>query len=102
MQKILNENANRSLNVTGESDINIKKMAKVLNDDCKKVIYGKVLEHKRAEFAAKKIQNWWRLATGYRVIVKKIWNAYQRDEYESLDCLNLDLNFLKFVGTASF
>ena len=74
-------------------------MANKLNYDCKKVIYGKVLEHKRAEFAAKKIQNWWRLATGYRVILSKIWNAYQRDDYESLECLNLDLKFLRFVGT---
>ena len=79
----------------------IKAMANKLNYDCKKVIYGKVLEYKRAEFAAKKIQNWWRLATGYRVILNKIWTAYQRDEYESLDCLNLDLKFLKFVGSAS-
>ena len=79
----------------------IKAMANKLNYDCKKVIYGKVLEYKRAEFAAKKIQNWWRLATGYRVILNKIWTAYQRDEYESLDCLNLDLKFLKFVGNAS-
>ena len=79
----------------------IKAMANKLNYDCKKVIYGKVLEHKRAEFAAKKIQNWWRLATGYRVILNKIWNAYQRDDYESLECLNLDLKFLRFVGNAS-
>ena len=79
----------------------IKAMANKLNYDCKKVIYGKVLEHKRAEFAAKKIQKWWRLATGYRIILNKIWDAYQRDEIESLDCLNLDLNFLKFVGNVS-
>ena len=82
--------ANRSLNVTGESDIDIKKMAKVLNDDCKNVIY-----------TTKKIQNWWRHATGYRIILNKIWDAYHRDEFERLDCLNLDLKFLHFVGNAS-
>lgn len=79
----------------------IKAMANKLNYDCKKVIYGKVLEHKRAEFAVRKIQNWWRQATAYRIVLNKIWNAYQRDDYESLECLNLDLKFLKFVGTAS-
>ena len=105
MEKILNKNANRSLNVTGESDIDMKKMAKVLNDDCKKVIYDMAMDQKivefTASFAAKKIQNWWRLATGYRIILNKIWNAYQRRDYESLDCLNLDLKFLRFVGNAS-
>ena len=105
MQKISNKNANRSLDVTGESDIIIKKMAKVLNDDCKKVIFVMAMDQKVVEFtqnnAAKKIQNWWRLATGYRVILNKIWNAYQRDEFERLDCLNLDLKFLHFVGNAS-
>ena len=105
MEKILNENANRSLNVTGKSDIDMKKMAKVLNDDCKKVIYDVAMDHKIAEFtasfAAKKIQNWWRLATGYRIILNKIWNAYYYREYESLDCLNLDMKFLRFVGCAT-
>ncbi|MBT6929922.1 MAG: hypothetical protein HN986_03660 [Candidatus Marinimicrobia bacterium] len=105
MQKISNKNANRSLNITCESDIDIKKMAKVLNDDCKKVIFVMAMDQKvvefTASFAAKKIQNWWRLATGYRVILNKIWDAYQRDEYEILDCLNLDMKFLKFVGNAS-
>jgi len=105
MQKISNENAYRSLNVTGKSDIDMKKMAKVLNDDCKKVIYGMAMDHKidefTASFAAKKIQNWWRLATGYRILLNKIWNCYQRRDYESLDCLNLDLKFLRFVGCAS-
>ena len=76
----------------------IKAMANKLNYDCKKVIYGKVIEHKRAEFAAKKIQNWWRQATGYRIILNKIWDAYQNDDFEALDCLNLDLKFLRFVG----
>jgi hypothetical protein len=105
MQKISNKNANRSLNVTGESDIDIKKMGKVLNDDCKKVIFVMAMDQKVVEFtqniAAKKIQNWWRLATGYRIILNKIWDAYQRDEFERLDCLNLDLKFLHFVGNAS-
>jgi len=105
MQKILNKNTNRSLNDTGESDIDMKKMSKVLNDDCKKVIYGMAMDHKivefKASFAAKKIQNWWRLATGYRILLNKIWNCYQRRDYESLDCLNLDLKFLRFVGSAS-
>ena len=99
------ENAYRSLKVTGESDINIKKMARVLNDDCKHVIYTMAMDQKIAEFtasfAAKKIQNWWRLATEYRIILNKIWDAYQRDEFERLDCLNLDLKFLKFVGSTS-
>lgn len=105
MQKISNKNANRSLNVTCKSEIDIKKMAKVLNYDCKKIIFDMAMDQKIAEFtqniAAKKIQNWWRLATGYRIILNKIWNAYQRDDIESLDCLNLDLNFLKFVGNVS-
>ena len=105
MEKILKENANRSLNVTGKSDISIKKMARVLNYDCKKVIFDMAMDQKVVEFtaslAAKKIQKWWRLATGYRIILNKIWDAYQRDEIESLDCLNLDLNFLKFVGNVS-
>jgi len=79
----------------------IKAMANKLNYDCKKVIYGKVLEHKRAEFAARKIQNWWRQATSYRIVLNMIWDAYVRDDFESLDCLNLDLKFLKFVGNAS-
>ena len=103
MEKILKENANRSLNVTGKSDISIKKMARVLNYDCKKVIFDMAMDQKVVEFtqniAAKKIQKWWRLATGYRIILNKIMDAYQRDEIESLDCLNLDLNFLRFVGS---
>ncbi len=105
MQKISNKNANRSLNVTGESDIDIKKMAKVLNDDCKKVIYGMVMDQKIAEFpknnSARKIQQCWRLMKGYQIILNKIWDAYYRRDYESLDCLNLDLKFLRFVGSAS-
>jgi hypothetical protein len=105
MEQISNENTNRSLNVTGESDIDMKKMAKVLNDDCKKVVFDMAMDQKIAEFtasfAAKKIQKWWRLATGYRIILNKIWDAYQRDEFERLECLNLDLNFLRFVGNAS-
>jgi hypothetical protein len=105
MQKISNKNANRSLNVTGESDIDIKKMAKVLNDDCKKVIYDMVMDQKIAEFlknnSARKIQQCWRLMKGYQIILNKIWDAYYRRDYESLDCLNLDLKFLRFVGSAS-
>ena len=72
MQKLSNENANRSLDVTGESDIDIKKMGKVLNDDCKNVIFDLVMDQKVVEFtqnnAAKKIQNWWRFATGNRIM----------------------------------
>ena len=83
----------------------IKAMANKLNYDCKKVIFDMAMDQKvvefTASFAAKKIQNWWRLATGYRIILNKIWDAYQRDEFERLDCLNLDLKFLKFVGNAS-
>ena len=83
----------------------IKAMADKLNYDCKNVIYNMAMNQKVVEFtqniAAKKIQNWWRLATGYRIILNKIWDAYQRDEFERLDCLNLDLKFLHFVGNAS-
>ena len=105
MALILNENANRSLNVTGKSDIDIKKMSKVLNDDCKNVIFNMTMDLKIVEFpqnnSARKIQQWWRRVTGYRIILYKIWNAYQLNEYEALDCLNLDLKFLRFVGNAS-
>jgi hypothetical protein len=98
MQKISNKNANRSLNVTGESDISIKKMGKVLNDDCKNVIFDLVMDQKvvefKASFAARKIQNWWRLETGYRIILDKIMD----DEFEGL---NLGLKFLHFVGSVS-
>ncbi len=80
----------------------IKAMADKLNYDCKKVIYDMAMDQKvvefTASFAAKKIQKWWRLATGYRIILYKIMDAYQNDKFESLDCLNLDLKFLRFVG----
>ena len=76
----------------------IKAMANKLNYDCKKVIYGKVLEYKRVEFAARKIQNWWRADVNkYQFILGKIWN----EQFECLDNAVLPLKFLRFVATSS-
>ena len=97
-----NNNAHGTLLLKGKDNNIIKIMAKKLNYDCKKVIYGMVLENKRAEFAARKIQNWWRAdVKKYQFILGKIWNAYVHDEFECLDNVVLPLKFLRFVATAS-